>query len=80
MNLMQTDTKAGGAGAEEWLAATKDMIFTIHNSSPYPWDSINRRLEKAEADVVAGRVLGPFDNAEEALEAMQKRGRERSHY
>ena len=40
---------------------------------------ITRRLEAAEADVEAGRVLGPFDSAEDLMRAVERRTRARRH-
>ena len=44
-----------------------------------PLDLLERDLAAAEADVKAGRVLGPFDSAREAIRALKAYGRRRPH-
>ena len=44
-----------------------------------PLDLLERDLAAAEADVKAGRVLGPFDSAREAVRALKAYGRRRPH-
>ncbi len=40
---------------------------------------LEEQLKQAEADVRAGRVLGPFDNARDALRALEAHANERAH-
>jgi AbrB family looped-hinge helix DNA binding protein len=40
---------------------------------------LERQLEASEADVKAGRVLGPFDNADDALSALNASKKRRAH-
>ena len=40
---------------------------------------LERHLKEAEADVKAGRVLGPFDNARDALRALKAFAKQRTH-
>jgi len=44
-----------------------------------PLDLVERDLATAEADVKAGRVLGPFTSAREAVRALKAFGRQRAH-
>lgn len=40
---------------------------------------LERHLSEAEADIKAGRVLGPFDNASDALRAVKDFAKKRPH-
>jgi AbrB family looped-hinge helix DNA binding protein len=44
-----------------------------------PMDLVERDLAAAEADVKAGRVLGPFTSARQAVRALKAFGRRRPH-
>jgi predicted DNA-binding antitoxin AbrB/MazE fold protein len=71
-----TDKEAFRRAAGGWKGTVDADAFLKNNAesrmrSTHP--EIDKRLAKAEEDIKAGRVRGPFKTANEAVEAMRPR-------